>query len=75
LDSHTTESVYQLFRKINEDLGTTFIMITPDRRVAEKTDRIIEITDGKITLDISEFSRFPHLLQHNIKTRSQIYNL
>ncbi len=52
LDSQTTESIYRLFRKINQELGTTFIIITHDRRVAEKADRIVEILDGRIALDI-----------------------
>jgi lipoprotein-releasing system ATP-binding protein len=52
LDSQTTDSIYQLFRKINQELGTTFIIITHDRRVAEKADRIVEILDGRISLDI-----------------------
>ncbi len=52
LDSQTTDSIYQLFRKINQELGTTFIIITHDRRVAEKADRIVEILDGRISLDV-----------------------
>jgi len=52
LDSQTTDSIYQLFRRINQELGTNFVIITHDRRVAEKADRIIEILDGRISLDI-----------------------
>ncbi len=52
LDSVTTETVYQLMRDINEEFKTTFIVITHDRRVAEKADRIIEIKDGRIEMDI-----------------------
>ncbi len=52
LDSDTTEKIYSLLRQINEKLGTTFIIITHDRRIAEKADRNIEIKDGKINLDI-----------------------
>lgn len=52
LDSETTENVYDILRNINEEFKTTFIIITHDRRIAEKTDRIIEIKDGKINLDI-----------------------
>ncbi len=52
LDSMTTETVYQLLRDINEEFKTTFIVITHDRRVAEKADRIIEIKDGRIEMDI-----------------------
>ena len=52
LDSDTTEQIYELLRTINRELGTTFIIITHDRHIAEKADRIIEIKDGRIYLDI-----------------------
>lgn len=54
LDSDTTEQVYELLRKINETYKTTFIVITHDRHIAEKADRIIEIKDGRINLDITK---------------------
>lgn len=54
LDSDTTEKVYELLREINKKFKTTFIIITHDRTVAEKTDRIIEIKDGKVYLDITK---------------------
>lgn len=52
LDSDTTEIIYNLMREINQKIGTTFVVITHDRRIAEKADRIIEITDGRIVMDI-----------------------
>ena len=52
LDSNSTENIYNLLRDINEKFGTTFIIITHDRRIAEKADRIVEIVDGKINVDI-----------------------
>jgi len=52
LDSDTSDSIYKLFRGINEQTKTTFIIITHDRRIAERTDRIIEISDGRIRMDI-----------------------
>ncbi|MFC1945446.1 ABC transporter ATP-binding protein [Chloroflexota bacterium] len=48
LDSETTERVCMSFRDINQMFGTTFVVVTHDRSVAAKTDRIIEIRDGKI---------------------------
>lgn len=52
LDSESTESVYEILRDINVNNGTTFIIITHDRKIAEKADRIVEIKDGRISLDI-----------------------
>ncbi len=52
LDSETTERIYRLMRNLNEELGTTFLIVTHDRKVAEQTDRIIEIRDGRIILDL-----------------------
>lgn len=54
LDSDSTETIYELLREINQTYGTTFIIITHDRHIAEKADRIIEIKDGKINLDITK---------------------
>jgi lipoprotein-releasing system ATP-binding protein len=52
LDSDSTENIYELLRNINEELKTTFVIITHDRRIAEKADRIVEIKDGRINIDI-----------------------
>lgn len=54
LDSDTTENIYDLLRDINIEYNTTFIIITHDRRIAEKADRIIEIKDGRVNLDIMQ---------------------
>lgn len=53
LDSEASEVVYELLRGINRELGTTFVVITHDRRIAEKTDRIIETKDGRIYSDFN----------------------
>lgn len=52
LDSDSTETIYELMRNINEIYGTTFIIITHDRKVAEKADRIVEFKDGRVNLDV-----------------------
>jgi len=52
LDSENTENLYKLFRQVNQDFGTTFVIVTHDRRIAEKTDRIVGIRDGMIEMDI-----------------------
>lgn len=52
LDSESTENIYNLLRDINKKYNTTFVIITHDRKIAEKADRLIEIKDGKISDDI-----------------------
>jgi len=52
LDSDTTEIIYRIMRDINKEFGTTFVIVTHDRKIAEKTDRIVEIKDGRISLDL-----------------------
>ncbi len=51
LDSQTTERVYQLLRQINQEFNTTFIIVTHNDNIAQKTDRIIKIVDGNIQSD------------------------
>jgi lipoprotein-releasing system ATP-binding protein len=52
LDTVNTDLVYQLFRKINVETGTAFLIVTHDQSVAERTDRILEVCDGRLIQDI-----------------------
>jgi len=52
LDSENTAVIYRIFRDVNRRSGTTFIIVTHDRRIAEQTDRIIEIKDGRVVMDL-----------------------
>ena len=52
LDSDSTKAIYSTLRDINEKFKTTFVVITHDQRIAEQADRIVEIKDGRINLDI-----------------------
>ena len=54
LDTDSTELVYELMRSINEEFKTTFVIITHDKKIAEKADRIVEIKDGRINIDLSK---------------------
>src|SRR6056297_255995 len=51
LDTETSTKIYDLLRDINKELDTTFIVVTHDRHIASKTDRVIEIIDGNIDKD------------------------
>ena len=47
LDSKTAGEIIDVFRTLNKN-GKTVIVVTHDKSVAEKCDRIIEIADGEI---------------------------
>lgn len=49
LDHKTGESILELMKAINDDLGTTFIFSTHDPRVMEMAGRIIRLQDGELT--------------------------
>ena len=48
LDSHTTEEVLSLMRKIVEEQKKTLIMVTHDPHIASWSDRQLRIVDGRI---------------------------
>ncbi len=48
LDSKTGEEILHLLRTLNKENGTTFLMITHDHELGQKTDRVINFKDGVI---------------------------
>lgn len=48
LDHQTAESIYQLMRELNQELGTSFIVVTHDRQLAKKLDRQLWMQDGRL---------------------------
>jgi lipoprotein-releasing system ATP-binding protein len=54
LDSENSDRICNIFRDINQEFGTTFIVVTHDTRVAEHTDRMITIKDGRIESDVNK---------------------
>ena len=48
LDTATSEVIFQLFEHLVQQ-GKTIIMVTHDRSLAERFDRVLRIVDGEVT--------------------------
>ncbi len=48
LDTHTGERITELLFELNEEFGTTLVMVTHDNRLAERCNRTIRIDGGRI---------------------------
>jgi len=48
LDSETALKVYQTILALNQEFNTTFIIVTHDRMIANKMDRIVELVNGQL---------------------------
>ena len=48
LDSKTGESVVNFLLKMNKEKGLTLVIVTHDKDLANKCERIVEIVDGEI---------------------------
>jgi ABC-type lipoprotein export system ATPase subunit len=52
LDSVTAQTILNLLRQLNHDLGLTTIVVTHDRVVAENMDRSVAIRDGRTSTEV-----------------------
>jgi lipoprotein-releasing system ATP-binding protein len=52
LDTKSSKLIYDLLRDLNKKINQTFILVTHDMTLAEKTDRILRIVDGKLVCEL-----------------------
>ncbi len=48
LDTHTAENLHQLFFKLRDEFGQTFVIVTHNEELAEMADRKLTMVDGNI---------------------------
>ena len=48
LDSYNSENVFEIFKRLSQEEGLTLLVVTHDEDFANRTDRIIQMSDGRI---------------------------
>ena len=59
LDSATSDQVYELFKRLNRDLGLTICIVSHDPLIAQHVGRVVAIRDGKLASETVKRRR-PH---------------
>jgi putative ABC transport system ATP-binding protein len=54
LDTHTARQLIDLMRGLNHRLGLTFLFSTHDRRLLDRSGRVVRLCDGRVVEDAGE---------------------
>ncbi len=52
LDSENAQGITELMRRLNRDQGYTFVIVTHDIAVGNRTDRIVRMMDGQVVEEL-----------------------
>lgn len=64
VDTKTAATIFDMFRQIRDQYGTTIVIVTHDPKVMSKVDRVVAIRDGKtstetirrVAIDMADFA-------------------
>jgi lipoprotein-releasing system ATP-binding protein len=48
LDTAAADEIFKLLYEVNQESGTTFLIVTHDPRLAHRCRRVVELVDGQI---------------------------
>ena len=52
LDSATADEVFEVLRQLNADTGVTIVIVTHDREITRRVDRVVAMRDGRTSTEI-----------------------
>jgi putative ABC transport system ATP-binding protein len=52
LDTVTAHEIFDLFRRINQELGVTIVVATHDALISEQVNRTVAIRDGRVSSEV-----------------------
>src|SRR5205085_10809731 len=51
VDTATASTIYGIFRRLNEEYGTTVVIVSHDPAIAFRVDRVVAIRDGRTSTE------------------------
>jgi putative ABC transport system ATP-binding protein len=66
LDTTTSAEVFGLLRRVNEELGTTIVIVTHDVLVSEQVQRTVAIRDGRTSTETVRRSSWSSTGEHTL---------
>jgi len=63
VDTRTADQILDVFRMMNEKLGITIIIVTHDRRIAKKVNRVVAIRDGRTSSEMIRIKSYAEELK------------
>ena len=66
LDTSTSHEIFGLLRRVNEELGTTIVIVTHDPLVSEQVQRTVAIRDGRTSTETVRRSSYSETGEHTL---------
>jgi ABC-type glutathione transport system ATPase component len=66
LDTTTSHEIFGLLRRVNEELGTTIVIVTHDPLVSEQVQRTVAIRDGRTSTETLRRSQLTDTGEHGL---------
>ncbi len=73
VDTHTTEAIMKIFRRLNTELGVTIVIVTHDRHLSRAVDRVVAIRDGKTSSEFLRRHSYREVYEHDAQTGAELF--